>query len=136
MALVAETDLTIIGCSGCTHELFDHSSIVQTEPPQHVTQETCVTVTLMKACYQALCLTGEAKYADVIERAGYNAMLGSINFNKNTRLGLDPDAEGIFHYTYCAEFIKEIEGLTFDSYSPLYYDRRNRRIGGNGRNRN
>ena len=130
MAKVVETDLTAIGCSGCTHELFDHSSIMQTEPPQHVTQETCVTVTLMKACYQALCLTGDAKYAAVMERSGYNAMLGSINFNKNTRLGLDPDAEDAMHYSWCDAFVKEIGGFTFDSYSPLYNDRRNRRIGG------
>ena len=28
---INETDVTIIGCSGCTDELFDHSAIMQTE---------------------------------------------------------------------------------------------------------
>ena len=29
--MVLETDYTLIGCSGCTHELFDNSSVKQTE---------------------------------------------------------------------------------------------------------
>ena len=57
MAKVVETDFTIIGCAGTMHELFDHSSIMQTEINDEVKQETCVTVTLMKAFYQALCMT-------------------------------------------------------------------------------
>ena len=132
MERLLETDVTAIGCSGCTHELFDNSAIVQTEPSDLVKQETCVTVTLMKACYQALCLTGEAKYADVIERAGYNAMLGSINFNKCTDLGAGADQKlkDLYKYSMTADFMKEIGGVTFDSYAPLYKDRRNRSVGG------
>ena len=132
MDRLAETDITIIGCSGCTHELFDHSAVMQTEPSDLVKQETCVTVTLMKACYQALCLTGDAKFADIMERAGYNAMLGSINFNKHTKVGTGASEEILNTYKYrlTDEFMESIGGLTFDSYAPLYKDRRNRSVGG------
>ena len=132
MARLIETDITVIGCSGCTHELFDHSAVVQTEPSELVKQETCVTVTLMKACYQALCLTGDAKYADIMERAGYNAMLGSINFNKHYKVGTGATKQiyETYKYNLTEEFMKEIGGLTFDSYAPLYKDRRNRSVGG------
>ncbi len=125
-----ETDFTIIGCAGTYHELFDHSSIMQTEYNDEVKQETCVTVTLMKAFYQALCLTGDAKYADAMELAGYNAMLGSINFNKNTAVATDEAQRLEYKYDEGAEFLRLIEGFTFDSYAPLYKDKRNRRVGG------
>lgn len=129
MAKVVETDFTIIGCAGTEHELFDHSSLLQTEPNEEVKQETCVTVTLMKAFYQALCLTGEAKYADAMERAGYNAMLGSINFNKNSAPATDltPLRDS---YLAAVPFVASIGGFTFDAYAPLYKDKRNRRVGG------
>ncbi len=130
MAKVVETDLTVIGCSGCTHELFDNSSLVQTEINDEVKQETCVTVTLMKAFYQALCLTGEAKYADAMERSGYNAMLGSINFEKNTTPATDEPHRTKFGYMLVNPYTRLIGGYTFDSYAPLYKDKRNRRVGG------
>jgi DUF1680 family protein len=130
MSKVVETDLTIIGCSGCTHELFDHSSVVQTEVNQYVKQETCVTVTLMKAFYQALCLTGDAKYADAMEKSAYNAMLGSINFNKNTSPATDLPHRELYKYDFVNPFVRLIEGYTFDSYAPLYKDKRNRLVGG------
>lgn len=130
MAKVVETDLTVIGCSGCTHELFDNSSLVQTEINDEVKQETCVTVTLMKAFYQALCLTGEAKYADAMERSGYNAMLGSINFERNTAPASDEPHNTIYGYKLVNPYTRLIGGYTFDSYAPLYKDKRNRRVGG------
>lgn len=130
MAKVVETDFTVIGCAGTEHELFNHSSLVQTEPNELVKQETCVTVTLMKAFYQALCLTGEAKYADAMERAGYNAMLGSVNFKGNYVTGTDITPKSQTQYKLAAPFIKEIGGFTFDSYAPLYKDKRNRCYGG------
>ena len=130
MAKVVETDFTIIGCAGTMHELFDHSSIMQTEINDEVKQETCVTVTLMKAFYQALCLTGDAKYADAMERAGYNAMLGSVNFNKNTAVATDTEWRTTYKYDLVNPFTKLIGGYTFDSYAPLYKDKRNRRVGG------
>ena len=130
MAKVVETDFTVIGCAGTEHELFDHSSLLQTEPNDEVKQETCVTVTLMKAFYQALCLTGEAKYADAMERAGYNAMLGSVNFKGNYSLATDVTWKSQSQYDLAFPFIKSIGGFTFDAYAPLYKDKRNRRYGG------
>lgn len=127
---VIESDYTIIGCCGCTHELFDHSSVTQTEITPEVMQETCVTVTFMKTCFQALCMTGEAKYADCIERSGYNAMLGSINFKGNVFIGLDDPADDAWGYRKTDEYVKSIGGFTFDSYAPLYKQRRNRKTGG------
>ncbi|RYZ40661.1 MAG: hypothetical protein EOP49_29380 [Sphingobacteriales bacterium] len=42
-------------------------------------QETCVTVTWIKLSQQLLRLTGEPKYADAIETAWYNALLGAMS---------------------------------------------------------
>ena len=119
--MVADTDVSIIGCCGCTHELFDHSAVMQTEPAKDfIMQETCVTVTWMKLCFNLLKLTGEQKYAALIEKSGYNAMLGSVNFNLNDLKLCINQTENLNHGV---KFI-------FDSYSPLYYDRRGKKIGG------
>ncbi len=127
---VIASDLTIIGCCGCTHELFDNSGLKQTEPSEEVMQETCVSVTWMKVCFQALRLTGEAKYADAIENTYYNAMLGSVNFAKNAYLGTSDKRQKNSEYAYAEDFIAKIGGFPFDSYSPLYKSRRNRKTGG------
>ena len=48
---VFASDITVIGCAGCTHELFDHSDVRQLDAAEKgVMQETCVTVTWMKLC--------------------------------------------------------------------------------------
>lgn len=119
--MVAESDVTIIGCCGCTHELFDHSAVTQTEPAKDfIMQETCVTVTWMKLCYNLLKLTGDGKYAAMIEKSGYNALLGSVNFNLNDLKLCENQTENLNNG------VKYV----FDSYSPLYYDRRGKKIGG------
>ena len=106
---VAKTDITVIGCSGCTHELFDNSAVRQFDiEEKNIMQETCVTVTWMKFCWQVLCITGDSIFADYIEQSLYNAMLGSINTYSNTHNG----------------------GLPFDSYSPLLPGLRGRKMGG------
>ena len=106
---VAATDITIIGCAGCTHELFDNSKFEQTNDEKTgIMQETCVTVTWMKICYQLLRLTGESKYAEHIERASYNGLLGSVNTERCTTNS----------------------GFHFDSYSPLIINTRGRFNGG------
>ena len=103
---IAETDITVIGCSGCTHELFDHSAVRQFDIEEKgIMQETCVTVTWMKFCWQLLCLTGDSIWADHMEHSLYNAMLGAVN----------TDVE---------------KGLPFDSYSPLLPGLRGRKTGG------
>lgn len=124
--MVLESDFTVIGSSGCTHELFDHSSVKQTEPAEKgVMQETCVTVTLMKLCAKLLLVTGDSKYADAIERSGYNALFGAVNSEHQTMKNCPGNVwtdEGLTQMSH--------EPFAFDSYSPLYYDRRAKLVGG------
>ena len=123
-----KSDYTIIGCSGCRHEFLDNSSLTQTEPAtQDVMQETCVTVTMMKLCSKLLAVTGKEKYAEYIERTALNAMYGAVNNEKQTmkrtlaRTWLEGGRMVI---------IEDHESFPFDSYSPLYQDRRGLRCGG------
>ena len=127
---VLESDYSIIGSSGCTHELFDNSTITQSIEHNDVMQETCVTVTLMKLLHRALTLTFDSKYADYIERSYYNAFLGSINYNMNDELYWGEEYDFQFDYSPSRAFIKRIKGLTFDAYAPLYKDARNKKTGG------
>ena len=117
---ILESDFTVTGCCGCTHELFDHSTVRQANTTNGaIQQETCVTVTLMKLLHQLTCLTGNAKYADAFERSFYNAYLGSLNTEDVTQptvMGAHPDWV--------------IEPLPFDSYSPLTAGTRGNGIGG------
>lgn len=76
---VLETDFTVIGSCGCTHEQFDHSTVRQANTTNGPMQETCVTVTLMKFMYQMHLLTGDSKYVDAFEQSLYNAYLGAVN---------------------------------------------------------
>ena len=113
---VVKTDLTVIGCCGCTHELFDRSSVRQAEPSQAMMQETCVSVTWMRLCAKLLMLTGDSRYYAYLERTGYNALYGAVNLH-----GLPQyDTQG---KTY-------LDALPFDSYSPLTGGRRGVGIGG------
>ena len=123
--LVLETDYTIIGSCGCTHELFDNSAVKQTEYSEEVMQETCVTVTLMKLCFRLLLLTGDAKYAKVIEHSALNAMFGAVN-NENQTM---KRADAMVYSSGYPEKV-EHEPYPFDSYSPLYMNRRGRKIAG------
>lgn len=113
---VTLTDITIIGCAGCTHELFDNSYLKQTEFSDQIMQETCVTVTYIRLLSRMFFLTGESKYIDRIEKSGFNALYGSLNTH---------------HSDQCELESKEIiKAMTFDSYSPLYLNSRGRGIGG------
>lgn len=113
---VKESDITIIGCAGCTHELFDNSAICQTEYKENIMQETCVTVTWMRLNRRLFEITGDKKYVDNFEKSGYNALYGSLNTEMNDQL--------------CMETGKMVKGMAFDSYSPLYMNTRGRGIGG------
>ena len=125
---VLKTDYTVIGGCGCTHELFDNSSVCQTERRVEIMQETCVAVTLSKLLFNAYCLTGRAEYAEAIENTYYNSILGSVNFAENDELLMDPAFPG--DYSWSKDFVKQIRGFTFDSYAPLYKSARNRKTGG------
>ena len=126
--MLVETDYTIIGCSGCWHELLDNSSKTQTEPAaETVMQETCVTVTFLKLCAKLLSLTGNAKYAAYVEKSGLNALYGAVN-NEEQQMARTQartwDGDGTMH------LVTLLEPFPFDSYSPLFHDRRGLRVGG------
>ena len=121
-----DTEISVIGCSGITHELFDFTKARQTVRQEDVLQETCVTVTWMKFCGKLLALTGDSKFADCMEQSFYNAYLGAFNTDRKIspyirekfigKLGL-PDLVDTY--------------LPVDSYSPLLSGKRGRKVGGN-----
>ena len=113
---VYETDITVIGCSGCTHELFDNSTVKQVEYSDGIMQETCVTVTWMRLLAKLFLLRGDAKYMDRMERSAYNALYGSTNTRDLKQFSREEQAF--------------VEPLPFDSYSPLYNGPRGVGIGG------
>ena len=126
--MIVQTDYTLIGCSGCRHEFLDNSTVTQTEPATDVVmQETCVTVTFLKLCAKLLSFTGKAKYSEYIERSGLNALYGAVNNERQTmrrtvaRTWLEGGRMVI---------VEDHEPFPFDSYSPLYQDRRGIRCGG------
>ena len=104
---VLETEFTITGGSGCAHEGFNHSAVQQATAQNDSNEprfkrgalETCVTVTLMKLCFQLYRLNGDSTLIDAIEQSAYNALLGAINTEGSKR-----------YYAF---------SLPFDSYSPL-----------------
>ena len=113
---VNETDVTIIGCSGCTHELFDNSIVKQTEFNDVQMQETCVTVTWMRVLTRLHLITGNVAYVDRIEKSAFNALYGSINTKNEKGFSIE---DGEF-----------LDPVIFDSYSPLYNNRRGFVTGG------
>ena len=118
--MIMDTEVTVIGCCGCTHELFDHAAFNQTNDEiKGVMQETCVSVTWMKLCSQLLRLTGDPVYADMIERTYFNAFLGSLNTRKNMTV-IPPRRI----YPEVRRF------LAFDSYTPTRAGLRARTVAG------
>ncbi|MDD4778079.1 MAG: glycoside hydrolase family 127 protein [Fermentimonas sp.] len=73
---ITDSEINIAG-SGSAMEAWFSGKAKQTMPIAHY-QETCVTVTWIKFNQQLLRLTGEAKYADEIEKTFYNALLGAM----------------------------------------------------------
>ena len=123
--MVEETDFTIIGSCGCTHELFDNSTEKQTEYSVGIMQETCVTVTLIKLCAKLYLFTGDVKYIRMIERSGYNALFGAVNNENQTMVNSKGSVWIGDTVTY-----PEHESFPFDSYSPLYKGKRGKAVGG------
>lgn len=113
---VLDTDVTVIGSSGCTNELFDYSYLRQTEPNTKIMQETCVTVTLMRLLSRLYRITGDKRLMDTVENSARNALVGALNVNG--------------YEQYCRERKSFLPGMLFDSYSPLCNSRRARGIGG------
>ena len=102
--LMNETEVSITGCCGCRHELFNNGTATQTDPNYpHPIQETCVTVTWIKLCYQLLRLTGDVIYADEIEKSVYNALYGAVNTEHSSLNGgfvFDSSESGIVFNLY------------------------------------
>ena len=126
--MLIASDYTLIGGAGCRHEFLDNSTLTQTEPAtMDVMQETCVTVTLIKLCAKLLAVTGKAKYAEYIERSGLNAMYGAVN-NQNQKMTRTLARTWLKGGQMI--ILEDHEAFPFDSYSPLYNDRRGIRCGG------
>lgn len=120
---VFANEITLIGCAGCTHELFDGAAVRQTESAQdregtfdELMQETCVTVTWMRLLARIWEQTADGIYMDRIEQSARNALFGSVN---------TLDQEG---WDFWAK--EPLPALPFDSYSPLYNNARGRGVGG------
>lgn len=124
--MVYESEITVIGCAGCTGELFDHSVERQTLYSEEEMQETCVTVTWMNYCFRLLQLTGDAKYAAWLERSALNAMNGSVN----TEMQLGLRLENMDPRSPLEVYRGKKQAVPFDSYSPLVRGRRGKVMGG------
>lgn len=119
---VLDSEMSIIGCSGVTHELFDHTKTRQTAKQEDVVQETCVTVTIMKFFARVLALTDDTVFADAIEKSFYNAYLGALNTEHR-------ESPYVLQ-KFAAEGVTSMD-LPFDSYSPLTPRHRGEKVGGN-----
>ena len=109
-AAIIKNEITVVGCAGSYHELFNNGKEHQLDTDYYgILQETCVTVTWMKLCTRLLFLSGDAIYAECIENAAYNGMLGAVN------------SDGVKDY---------MSGFPFDSYSPLLFGMRGRASSG------
>ncbi len=117
---ILESDFTVIGSCGCTEELFDHSTVRQANTTNSdFSQETCVTVTLMKFMNRIYKITGDPKYIDAFETSFYNAYLGTFN------TGGYVDFKTIKNTPECI-----MDPMPFDSYSPLVWGARGTTAGG------
>lgn len=73
---IVREEATLVGV-GTSQEVWFGGAKRQTEMVRQP-METCVTVTWMKLCDQLLRLTGEARYADELEKNLYNGLLGAM----------------------------------------------------------
>ena len=113
---VQKTEISIIGCAGSNEECFSNTMLTQLTKESKFMQETCVSVTYMRILSKLHLLTGDPKYYDQFMNTAMNAFLGSVNYNNQ------------FGFEYYLK--KVIEPLPFDSYSPLYLNKRGLSTGG------
>ena len=127
-----ESEATIVGGSGCEHELFNHSSLMQTGTVyQGLMLETCVTVTWMKLMARVYEMTGDMRYLEEVERAAFNALYGAVNTEYSTcgpeATFDEPSYRGVYDRSVSG---RGGRGQMFDSYSPLRSGIRGRAVGG------
>ena len=76
---ILREETTVIGCLGCDYESFDHAVGEQFNGSHRgIMQETCVTATWMKFCWQLWRMTGDNVFIDAIETSAYNAMSAAL----------------------------------------------------------
>ncbi|MBE5772930.1 MAG: hypothetical protein E7337_03220 [Clostridiales bacterium] len=118
---VLETEISVIGSCGITHELFDHTRTRQTVRQDEVAQEICVTVTWMKFCVRLFELTGESLFIDCMEQSFFNSYLGAFNIDRKH----SESTEKQFAEGKCVRTCMPV-----DSYSPLIPGKRGLKTGG------
>lgn len=127
-----ESEATIVGGSGCRHELFNHSSLMQTGTEYDgLMLETCVTVTWMKLMARVYEMTGDIRYLEEVERSAFNALYGAVNTQNSTCGPETTFDEPIYHDVYDRGVAGNGgKAQLFDSYSPLRSGIRGRAVGG------
>ena len=126
------SEKTIVGGSGCKHELFNHSTVAQSDAGYDgLMLETCVTVTWMKLMYRVYLMTGDPRYLDELEVSAFNALYGAVNTGGSTCGGEATFDKACYRAVYdtCIA-AKGGAGQVFDSYSPLRAGIRGRAVGG------
>lgn len=122
---VKDSDFTIIGGLGTESEFFNHSSLTQTEIPEKIGLETCVTVSFMGLCNDLYNATKDPFYISLLETMSFNCLFGVVN-DQGESMKL---AEGrVWHEDGYDTPPHEV--FYFDSYTPLVSDRRAKVIGG------
>ncbi len=127
-----ESEAVVVGGSGCHHELFNHSALMQTGTEYDgLMLETCVTVTWMKLMYRVYEETGDMRYLEEVERSAFNALYGAVN-TENSICGPEttfdePSYRGVYDRAVAGA---GGQGQIFDSYSPLRSGIRGRAVGG------
>ena len=69
---------------------YDGAVHQMTRNPEYSMGETCVTATLLRFTFQLLRLTGNSRYADVIEYTVYNAAMGSMKYDGSWYIHRNP----------------------------------------------
>lgn len=122
---MVESDITLLGSAGTTHEFLNHAVVHQVETSEGgVGQETCVSVTWMKLCARMLLVTGDPLFGDCFEQTLYNAYLGTLNYEHISNPEKIQGGFRIPGVNVSASF------LPFDSYTPLMGGTRGQGIGG------
>jgi DUF1680 family protein len=86
-ASILSTEIDVTG-SGSSEECWYGGTARQAQPARNP-METCVTVTWMQFCSSLLRLSGDPRFADALETAAYNALLGAMS----------PDGAGFAKYS-------------------------------------
>ncbi|MDE7355137.1 MAG: glycoside hydrolase family 127 protein [Acetatifactor sp.] len=127
-----ESEAVVVGGSGCHHELFNHSSLMQTGTEYDgLMLETCVTVTWMKLLSRVYEMTGDERYLEEVERSAFNALYGAVNTENSTcgpeTVFDEPNYRDVYDRAVAQNGGR---GQLFDSYSPLRAGIRGRAVGG------